>query len=259
MDLSSIKRLNLLDFTLALLLAMCLVALLSGNGAALPSLVSATVCAALLDFILNAVLKGKQYLPKSGIAAGLIVGMVLGPSGVVPAAIVSGVAVLSKHVLRYNGRQLFNPAAFGLVAGTLLLGTADSWWAATVTWFQPLTLLLVPLAILASWRVAKLRLTLASIASYAVLTVAYIGVGSVLSTAGAFNLLSLLFFAGVMLVEPFTSTSRKNAMLAQGILVSLVSWALLVFAPSVAGAADVLLVSLLLVNLAVPWLNATLG
>ena len=49
-------------------------------------------------------------------------------------ALVAGVSLATKYLLRYRGRQLFNPSNIGLVAAFLLLGSElieplDFWWA----------------------------------------------------------------------------------------------------------------------------------
>src|SRR5215210_3292845 len=55
-------------------------------------------------------------------------------SGVGIFAIVAGLSLLTKYVIRYRGSHVFNPANIGLVAAFVLLGPArveplDFWWA----------------------------------------------------------------------------------------------------------------------------------
>jgi Na+-transporting NADH:ubiquinone oxidoreductase subunit NqrB len=54
-------------------------------------------------------------------------------------ALVAGLSLLTKYVIRYRGSHIFNPSNVGLVAAFLLLGSTrieplDFWWAPFDGW-----------------------------------------------------------------------------------------------------------------------------
>lgn len=250
--LERFKAIQIHDFMIASMAVIAVTSVIAGASHAISHIIAAVVVAAVLDYGIIRFLKQKNYFPKSAVITGFLVALVMEPSNLLYAAAASVIAILSKHIIVYDNRHAFNPASFGLVASTLVFNASDSWWASS-------NLLVIPLALLVSWKLNKLRLTLSFLAVNAVLTAVYFGAAAVASLQGAFNVLSFLFFAGFMLVEPLTSTYKPNAMLAQGVLVALVTWAIVFFIPSLAGAADALLLTLLASNLLVPALNEKLG
>src|SRR4249919_3934368 len=96
-----------------------------------PSLVSAVAIAALVDLpILRA--RGTRWeFPSGAIITGLIVAMVLslGQPWYVTGC-TSAVAILSKYAFRTRTANVFNPAAFAIVATFYVFGTIQSWWGA---------------------------------------------------------------------------------------------------------------------------------
>lgn len=65
----------------------------------------------------------------SAAITGLIIGGVAAPNAPLGrVAAMAALAMLSKHVISIDRRNVFNPAAFGLLAGTVVLKVPLSWW-----------------------------------------------------------------------------------------------------------------------------------
>ncbi|MBW9093454.1 flavodoxin reductase [Microbacterium jejuense] len=183
--------------------------------------VLAAVCVG-VDAAAQRVLSLPWRLESSLITAHILL-FVLGPTlelaGLAGIAIAAAVASLSKYVLAWRGRHIFNPAAVGATALTLLslawpeLG-ASSWWVGTPALAAPVILL--GLAVLV--RTEKVRV----IAVFLVIAVAVfvLRTAALLSAAGAtvdaWQLLSIalfsspfLFLGAFMLSEPLTLPPRR--------------------------------------------------
>ncbi|MDT0180096.1 flavodoxin reductase [Microbacterium sp. ARD31] len=154
-------------------------------------------------------------------------------------ALAAAVASLSKYVLAWRGRHIFNPAAAGASALTLLaiavpaLG-ASSWWVGTPALAGPVIVL--GLAVL--WRTEKIRVA-------AVFLVVAIGVG-VLRTGAQYQQAGLpvdlgdiagpilwsspyLFLGAFMLSEPLTLPPRRWQQLTVAAVVGvLAGWPILI-------------------------------
>lgn len=154
-------------------------------------------------------------------------------------ALAGAAASLSKYVLAWRGRHIFNPAAVGATVLTLLaiawpaLGSS-SWWVGTPALAAPVIVL--GLAVL--WRTEKIRV----VAVFLVVAVAV----AVLRTAAQYNLAGLeidtmtlfwqvlwsspfLFLGAFMLSEPLTLPPRRwQQFLVAGIVGALAGWPIVV-------------------------------
>ncbi|MGN8551059.1 UNVERIFIED_CONTAM: flavodoxin reductase [Microbacterium sp. SLM126] len=150
-------------------------------------------------------------------------------------ALAGAAASLSKYVLAWRGRHIFNPAAVGATVLTLLalvwpaLGSS-AWWVGTPALAAPVILL--GLAVL--WRTEKIRV----VAVFLVVAVAV----AVLRTSAQYNLAGLeidamtvfwqvlwsspfLFLGAFMLSEPLTLPPRRwQQFLVAGIVGVLAGW-----------------------------------
>ncbi len=152
---------------------------------------------------------------ESYLITALILSLVVGPVDPLryyqPLLIVSFAAIASKFLIKWRGRHVFNPAAFGLVTMALLTDLGSSWWVGTM----PLTLLVVIGGIFIGARIRRLPTSWIFIVSYLAMFVLLNGIN--LSIGTNFQLLEsvllnspLLFFAFVMLIEPATSPAKTN-------------------------------------------------
>lgn len=106
---------------------------LGGLGAT--SLLVLPAAAAVADLAFQTVRFPTRRVPDGAIATGLFLALLAPPSvPLVGAVTVCFAAIGLKHVVRYRGRPLMNPAASGLLIGLALFGMAPAWWAGVGPW-----------------------------------------------------------------------------------------------------------------------------
>jgi Na+-translocating ferredoxin:NAD+ oxidoreductase RnfD subunit len=199
-----------------------------GLNAIAPGLVSAVLVAGVIDGVILRVRRGRWEFPDGAILTGMLVAMVLSAQQPWPdVAITAAVAILSKHLIRSRAANVFNPAAFGLVATFYVLDTGHSWWGAlpnVAPWAQ---LALLVTGIFIAERVNKLPLVLAFFGIYyALVTVAAYG-GNAAQVAELFrtpDLQAAFFFAVFILTDPPTSPVKHRAQVTYGAIVAIVSY-----------------------------------
>lgn len=115
-----------------------------------------------IDLVMHRVLRLSRRLESSLITAGILVFVLfptVDPVGLAGVALAGAAASLSKYVLAWRGRHVFNPAAVGAAVLTLVgiavpaLG-ASAWWVGTPAMAAPV--LVLGVAVL--WRTEKLRM-----------------------------------------------------------------------------------------------------
>jgi Na+-translocating ferredoxin:NAD+ oxidoreductase RnfD subunit len=218
------------------------------------ALASGVGVASLVDAPLLRWTRRRWEFPSGAVLTALLVGMVLSPYEpwyVSPAA--SALAVVSKYCVRARSRNLFNPAAVGLVATFHMFDAAHSWWGALPEVAPALAwpLLLATGAFITD-RVKRVPLVLAFLGSYFLLFTIAAFVGAPSAVAEVFitpELQAALFFAFFMLTDPPTSPARYSSQIACGAVVAVVSCAVFVLA----GVAYYLLAGVLVGNLFEAW------
>lgn len=167
----------------------------------LSPLFATTISGAFFDYLEQK----KWFITPGPIISGLILGLVaqFGEEPMMLAAM--GVAAMAiKFFIKWRGRNVFNPAASGLLVGMVLLSSYPAWWGGElVPW---LFALWIPGLLLKFKRWAPM-------AAFLVPVVLLSGV--TIFTSG-----SLLFFLSVMLIEPMTSPFKTRAGLVYGVVVA---------------------------------------
>ncbi|MGP6177622.1 FAD-dependent oxidoreductase [Microbacterium sp. A196] len=217
-------------YGLGLLALTALVLSLFGLVSPAPiELVASYVVLAAVISAVDAAAQRLLHLPwrvESSLVTALVLLFVMQPGANGPAliglALAGALASLSKYLIAWRGRHIFNPAAFGAAVVSIVgalgalewLGTSASWWVGTPAMAGPVAL--VGLAIL--WRVEKVRVVL-------VFLLIAVGTSVVHQAAqapplgGEFELSAALFnavlqspflFLGIFMVaEPLTSPPRR--------------------------------------------------
>lgn len=167
------------------------------------------------DLLFTFLRKHIFFVPYSGIITGLILGLTMNPHlGWWSIFLISFLAIASKHVIKINNRHIFNPAAFGLVLGNILLGDTVSWWRVSSVTFL---ILLLPLLV-SGIRMKRFGSIGAFIFTYSLLLLLLQNVSprSILRDS------TVLFFAITMLPEPMTSpVALQRQVLYGGFVASL--------------------------------------
>lgn len=193
--------------------AIAVVALLdSRTETALASLAVATATAAAVDMAIAWSTRRAVLFPSGGILTGLIVGLVLSPYEplIVPAATAT-LAIASKHLFRSRQANVFNPAAFGLVASAILFSSGHSWWGAMPDLGFPGVVILVSTGWLIADRIHKLPLVLTFLGAHFLLFTVSAIAGNASGVAEVFrspDLQAVLFFALFMLDDPPTCPTK---------------------------------------------------
>ncbi|MBU0548221.1 MAG: RnfABCDGE type electron transport complex subunit D [Candidatus Omnitrophica bacterium] len=183
-------------------------------------------------------------ISESSVISALIIGFVLAsdnPWWIIVLA--SLFAISSKHLIRFNKKHVFNPAAFGIFLSILLFG-ANTQWKGTFFWY-----IILPIGLYFTYKIRKLEL----IIGYLITALGLFGIQAVLNKVLLINIFGYLsyFYVFIMLIEPKTTPIKPLAKLAFGIgaaaLIFTFIQAQVRFDPELA--------TLLILNLFVPLLN----
>ena len=186
----------------------------------------------------------KLQITDSAITSGMIVGYVLSsesPWWIFLAAAVFAIGL--KHVLRFHGKNLLNPAVSGIFLTVLLLKGATE-WKGTYEWY-----ILIPAGLYLVNKIKKLEIVLGYFVMSLLLFVpqALARGSSLLDIPGYFS----YFFIFIMLIEPKTTPSTRWPKIVFGAGVALLvflftEWSFR-YEPE--------LFALLILNVLVPFLN----
>src|SRR4051812_38504441 len=243
---------GLLLVILALLVAIA--SRYEGWRVIVPGLGSAILGAAVLDALILRWRRGRWEFPDGAILSAMLVAMVL--SAQQPwhyTAVTAVAAILSKYLFRSRAANVFNPAAFALVATFYVFDTGQSWWGAlpTVPIFASLLLVLASGVFIAD-RVNRMPLVLTFLGVYYGLFTATAFFGSPAAVAEVFrtpDAQAAIFFAVFILTDPPTSPVKYTEQIIQGVIVALVSFAVFEWI----GAAYYLLAGVLVGNVWEAW------
>jgi Na+-translocating ferredoxin:NAD+ oxidoreductase RnfD subunit len=218
-----------------------------------PGLGSAVVAAAVLDGLILRWRRGRWEFPDGAILSALLVAMVLSAQQPwLDTAVTAVVAIISKYLFRSRAANVFNPAAFALVATFYIFDTGQSWWGALPDVSPSAALIVLLTGAFITDRVNKMPLVLVFLGIYYALftATAYLGapagVSEVFRTPDA---QATLFFAVFILTDPPTSPVRYRDQMVCGAIVAVASYAVFIGI----GAAYYLLAGVLVGNLWEAW------
>jgi Na+-translocating ferredoxin:NAD+ oxidoreductase RnfD subunit len=152
-------------------------------------------------------------------------------------------AILSKHIITFKKKHIFNPAAFGILLA-MVLCAAQTQWKGTYFWY-----ILLPAGFYFSYKLGKLKI----IISYSLTALLLFFLQAIARNSHPANILGYLsyFYIFIMVVEPKTSPVKAPVQIIFGAGI-----AVLIFILTEAGARfDVELFSLLVFNLAAVFIN----
>jgi ferredoxin-NADP reductase/Na+-translocating ferredoxin:NAD+ oxidoreductase RnfD subunit len=182
------------------------------------SLVILVGVAHLSNFTLAKILKAPANL-ESSIITGLILFFVLMPGmdrgNYLSLALIAAVAMASKYVFAFRKKHIFNPAAFGVVFGTLVLQYPAMWWVATLP--------LLPFALIFGFLMARKIRKQAMYFTFLLVAVVttVIAHGFATPLTDIFVAWPIFFFAGFMLTEPMTSPPNRKLQIIYAVIVGL--------------------------------------
>lgn len=177
------------------------------------------------DMIASRIAKRKRTLPDGAAITGLIVAMILSTAAswyIVGAA--SILAILSKYVLVFNKKAIFNPAAFGLLLSVFLFRTGQSWWGS----FGDLPAWTIAFVLIGGYavtsRVNKFAQVFSFLGTYFILLLGMgiFHIGDAVDALRPPFINASLFFALFMLTDPPTSPAKDGDQIVFGIVSALV-------------------------------------
>ncbi len=214
------------------------------------------------DLLITWTGKKQLFVPFGGLVTGIILSMLITPdASVVYIVATAAIAILSKHYLRISGKQVFNPAGFGLFVSSIIFSQHVTWWGVafqSVSYlnsiqFLVFLILLLPLLI-TGYRLRRFPGSATFLVTYAFLSQFLSRGWSWISLLQ--NLLNptLIFFAIVMLPEPKTSPGKIKIQFWYGLAIAAIIYLLTLsnlsqFLTSHGLLPDILLLALLISNL----------
>lgn len=253
MDFNILKenfgRLNMYYYMIVFLSVLVIInSFIEGLSSTLPQILIAIATALAVGIPLKYIKRKEWKFSKSAVITGLLVGSVLAPGQVwyIP-LIASIIAIFSKTIIRISEKQIFNPAAVGIISVQLIFGVATGWWTAL-----PLYLIVI-LGLLQTWKMKNYYQIFSFIVFTAIIVL--LMTKSVQSVSYALMDSTLLFFMFFMFTEPKTSPYTRNGKVAYALIVVSLVWFTLFVLGGFLGHIDPYLTALLLGNLTVPLLR----
>ena len=188
----------------------------TGALAYTPAELAATAATAVISALVASRVMGLLFRTRpqtdSSLITGLLLYFLLWPStessALLTVALAAGAATVSKYVLVWRGRHIFNPAALGAAVLALTGLSAAVWWVAA-----PLMLVAVlPAAAAILYRNRLLPMAgIFLLAAGVIITVRMVLAGETVPAALGilFGSYPVVFFAGFMLSEPLTLPPRR--------------------------------------------------
>ncbi len=202
--------------------------------------------AVLLDGIIIWQKEGRFRFPGGALISGLIIAALIEPDleNKFIYFIAPTFAILSKRLIRVSNRNVFNPAAFGLLATTLFSQGLITWWAATPFY------LVVPLGLFIIYKMRGWLLISSFLLTAAPLYVIYGAINQIdfIDSIGLINVFFVLF----MLTEHKSAPQSTNAKIIYGSSIGILSFSFHFYYPQI----DNVILALLIGNLCTPVINS---
>lgn len=196
-----------------------------------------------LEYALWRIRKVAPPVPSAGIVTALIIFLLADPAWPVWLSLVAIlVSVTSKQFLRPGNHHIFNPAASGLLAASVL-GLPVTWWG--ISWgMVPLMTTIILAGFVSLYTIRQHKIIISFLAVTLIISTLFTGPQTAINQllVGSF-----WFFTLVMLPEPMTAAHFPKTKLLYGSLVALLSFVV----PVLSLPLDPLLVSLLAGNVAI--------
>ncbi len=174
----------------------------------------------IVDSLIGYVQFKRLYVSETAIISGLVLSLVISPQTPLVFLIAApAIAQLSKHVIRYKNKPVFNPAAFGMFLVFFFFPSGEAWWGNSIP------LLALILGVYVSFRIARLFGSVSFLAGFVIFNAIQ---GGLQNAAFSFNSIiplaaSQLFLALFMVVEPKSTTPRVDGQIVFGIVAALIA------------------------------------
>jgi len=188
----------------------------------------AVSCAILTELILGKLIDGKWKNISSAYISGISVSILIRSTLLWPFALTAVISIMSKYVLRYQGRHIWNPSNFGISwilvflpfsAAALGIQWGNNIWPMLVIWC---------LGFFIVWRVKRLHITLTYVLSF----IFFSFLRSLILGDSFFTEVSPItgpmyqLFIFFMITDPPTTVKSRNGQILVAFLVAFVEFAL---------------------------------
>ncbi|MBU2500149.1 hypothetical protein KJ682_02355 [bacterium] len=183
-------------------------------------LAACLVTSGLLDLVMTVAMKRRLEIPLSGLITGLSIGLLLESYDLRVFFLASGWGVMSKYLVRYEGRHLFNPSNFAVVAALVLAhGSAAVSQGAQWGNHVGFALVILVLGSLMMIRVGRFPVVAGWLAGYVAMGFMRIlaGQGGLVFTLGPMTSAEFALFSFSMLPDPKTSPAEVPTQFAWGL------------------------------------------
>lgn len=225
---------------IALLAILCLIKIPQAEDRFVFWVLSGILFCAGIDFFINKMYWKKRIIPKSAVITGFIVSGILDyhqPFYVL--AVIAVLAILSKHIIRYKEKHIFNPANFALFAASL--------FKLPLTWsIESNIYVIILVGLYLAYSIKKIP----HIIGFLVFFTAF----SLIDKINPFIFISW-FFLFVMLIEPRTSGFGVKRGFVFGSISGITAFLIYRFIPVI----DIFIGSLFVANLTNPVLQKIRG
>ncbi|MBA2943759.1 RnfABCDGE type electron transport complex subunit D [Paenibacillus sp. CGMCC 1.16610] len=192
----------------------------------------ALITAVGMDWICFLLGKRKKWLADGSVITGIIIGLILSTTTSWYLIVITVImAILSKHLIVFKKKPVFNPAAFGLLLSILFFQTGQSWWGA----FGDLPVWTIGFLLVGGYlvtnRVNKFPQVFSFLSAYflLLLLMGFMHVGEVADAFRPPFINASLFFALFMLTDPPTSPASNKDQVIFGVLSAIVGVGVYVF------------------------------
>ncbi len=203
---------------------------------------TSVIVAVISDLIIRKI-KYKQWsYPVGATISGLIIAIALPFTVPIYVPIITSIiAMMLKNIIRISGRNVFNPANIGLLIAGLVFNSGIAWWGVVYPWLMAIFLITI-------YKVKRYPVLLSFLILYSLLILTFkLNFNFTLLYS---ELLGLLFWAPVMLIEPITSPSTTKRQMIFGSMAALAVFGFNYMTPAYA-----LLAGLAAADIFVPLLN----
>ncbi len=178
----------------------------------------------IVDIICNVIKKRKWSMPDGAVITGLIIALILSTAtSLVIIAATAAIAILSKHLLVYKKKPIFNPAAFGLLLSVLFFQTGQSWWGA----FGDLPVWTILFLLVGGYAVTNRVNKFPQVFSFLgtsfllLLLMGHFNIGGAVDALRPPFINATLFFGFFMLTDPPTSPGKDRDQIMFGVITAL--------------------------------------
>ncbi|MFC4799596.1 RnfABCDGE type electron transport complex subunit D [Neobacillus sp. GCM10023253] len=207
--------------TLAMIIYLLIASIGSKDIMGIKNVFVAVFVSVIVDILCRTMKKSKWSMPDSAIITGLIISLIISTTssvGVIAATAV--MAILSKYLLVYKKKPIFNPAAIGLLLSVLFFHSGQSWWGA----FGDLPAWTIAFLIIGGYAITNRVNKFPQIFAFfgtsflLLLLIGYFNIGGETDALRPPFINATLFFGFFMLTDPPTSPAKDKDQVIFGIL-----------------------------------------